>query len=71
MPQGEIEAFELREQDHFRHLNRALHRAIRQASAELKVGERGTFALGLELVIKRENPGWADGYKVVLTKKTS
>jgi hypothetical protein len=70
MPLGEIEAFELREQDHFRHFNRALHRAIQDATQQgLAVGERATFAVEVQISITRENPGWADGYKVVLTKK--
>lgn len=73
MPQGEIDSAELREQDHSRHWNRALHRAIQDAvENDLAPGASATYDVQLQFNITREkNPGegWADGYKVVLTKQ--
>lgn len=66
MPQGEIHAEELREQDHFRNWNRALHRAIRDAEKGMEVGETAKFTVEVQVSVTRENPGWADGYIVVL-----
>jgi hypothetical protein len=68
MPIGEIGPSDLREQDHFRHWKRAVHEAIQAADEELEPGEGAWFTVGLELHITRESPGWADGYRVVLTK---
>lgn len=66
MPEGRISAEELREQDHFKNWNRALHRAIRDAEKGMKVGETQTFTVEVQVSVTRENPGWADGYIVVL-----
>ena len=72
MPQGEIESFELREQDHSRQWNRALHRAIQDAvQSDLALGESATYTVQLQFnVTREENPGegWVDGYRAVLTK---
>lgn len=70
MATGEVESRELREQDHFRHFSRAVHEAIQNAEEEeLRDGEGAWFTVGLELHITKQSPGWADGYKVVLTKQ--
>lgn len=69
MATGEVDSRDLREQNHFRQLNRAIHRAIQAADEELDVGEGAWFTVGLEIHVTRESPGWADGYKVVLTKQ--
>ena len=70
MATGEIEAGELREQNHFVQFNRAIHRAIQAAELEeLERDEGAWFTVGLEIHVTRQSPGWADGYKVVLTKQ--
>ena len=69
MPIGEVESSELREQDHFTQWNRAVHRAIQEAeTTDLEPREGAWFTVDLQLHITRQSPGWADGYKAVLTK---
>jgi hypothetical protein len=66
MPIGEIESSELREQDHFRQFNRAIHKAVQAAEEELDAD--GTwYTVELQLHVIQKSPGWVDGYKVVLT----
>ncbi|MGH3085199.1 MAG: hypothetical protein ACRDNP_14330 [Gaiellaceae bacterium] len=66
MPIGEVEASELREQNHFRHLNRAIHKAIQAADEEVDA-EGAWYTVELQLHVIKKSPGWVDGYKVVLT----
>jgi hypothetical protein len=66
MPIGEIVSSELREQDHFRQFNRAIHKAVQAADEEL--GDEGAwYTVELQVHVIHRSPGWVDGYRVVLT----
>lgn len=67
MPTGEIGPSDLREQNHSRHWNRAVHNAIQAAEQEMEDGAEQWYTVELQLHITKQSPGWADGYKAVLT----